>query len=253
MRHLTVNDIDTAFIDEGTGEPVVLLHGMAATSDIWRYTVEALKGRYRVVAPDLPGHGRSEGRARPYGLRFYARWLDGLLDALKLGRVTLFGSSMGGAISLDYAARHPQRVRRLVMVDALGLGPDLPVGGMGHVIANLPNFAALAVTGRPDPYLFRYLRGVVMVDPEGIPARGHPDDGRAQPQAGTAGILVGVGGAAPADPRLPYARPAAGFRPDAGRYRRADADRMGAARRPAAAAERLPGRRGAARRAACDL
>jgi len=167
---MQVNQVRTAVFDEGEGSPVVMLHGMAATSDIWHYSFDALKDRHRVVAPDLPGHGRSEGSAKPYGLGFYTRWLDDLLDQLGIDRTAILGNSMGGAIGLSYALDHRERVDRLVMVDALGLGPDLPGAGIGHVLRNLPNFIRLLTTRQMDPYLFRYLRGLVIVDPQG-PAR----------------------------------------------------------------------------------
>jgi pimeloyl-ACP methyl ester carboxylesterase len=169
-RKLITHSIETVLFDEGDGPPLVMLHGMAATSDIWRYSFDALKDRYRVIAPDLPGHGRSEGSAMPYGLRFYTRWLDDLLDQLGIRQTAIAGNSMGGAIGLAYTLDHPERVDRLVMVDALGLGPDLPGAGIGHVLRNLPNFVRLLTTRRMDPYLFRYLRGLVIVDPQG-PAR----------------------------------------------------------------------------------
>ena len=169
-RKVIAHSTRTILFDEGSGPPVVMLHGMAATSDIWCYSFDALKDRHRVVAPDLPGHGRSEGSAMPYSLGFYTRWLDDLLTQLGIGRAAILGNSMGGAIGLSYALDHRDRVDRLVMVDALGLGPDLPGAGIGHVLRNLPNFVRLLVTRQMDPYLFRYLRGLVIVDPQG-PAR----------------------------------------------------------------------------------
>lgn len=166
-RKLVANSTETTLFDEGDGPPIVMLHGMSATSDIWRFCFDAFKERYRVIAPDLPGHGRSQGAARPYGLRFYNQWLDDLLDQLGIAKTILFGNSMGGAISLSYTLAYRERIEKLVMVDALGLGPDLPAAGIGHVVSNVPNFVRLLTTGRLDPYLFRYLRGLVIVDPEG--------------------------------------------------------------------------------------
>ncbi len=166
---LTLDGIETAYFDAGSGPPIVMLHGMAATSDIWHSTIDALSAEYHTIAPDLPGHGRSSGRAWPYSLRFYVRWLDGLRNALSLESITLFGNSMGGAISLAYALTHPHRVKRLVLVDALGVSGRFPFDTSGRLLARLPAAAALAWTGQIDPYAFRFLRGMVFVDPTSTP------------------------------------------------------------------------------------
>lgn len=165
----TINGLETFAFREGKGPPLIMLHGMAATSDCWTYAFDALKADHTVVAPDLPGHGRSEGHTHPYGLSFYLRWLDGLLDALALKKVTLMGNSMGGAISLAYAMTHPARVERLILVDALGLSGRIPWSTAWRMISHLPYFAAAMLTRRADPYLFRYFQPWAFVNPWGPP------------------------------------------------------------------------------------
>jgi pimeloyl-ACP methyl ester carboxylesterase len=142
---------------------------MAATSDCWVYAFDILKESYTVVAPDLPGHGRSPGHAYPYSLGFYQRWLVELLDHLQMYKVTLVGSSMGGAISLTFALAYPERVERIVLVDTVGLDGKLPLSAAGWLLMRLPHFIMSTLTHLPEPYLFRYLQHWVVVDPWGIP------------------------------------------------------------------------------------
>ncbi|MBN1312150.1 MAG: alpha/beta hydrolase [Anaerolineae bacterium] len=164
-----VDGLDTFVFREGSGPPLVMLHGMAATSDCWLYAFEALKSHYTTIAPDLPGHGRSGGRVHPYGLDFYLEWLDGLLKALGTDDLILMGNSMGGAISLAYAMAHPERVQRLILVDALGLGTKLSFSVAGTMTFRLPYFFAGMLTQQTDPYLLRYFQSWSFLNPWGSP------------------------------------------------------------------------------------
>ncbi|MFI9048470.1 alpha/beta fold hydrolase [Streptomyces sp. NPDC053427] len=102
------------------GEPLVLLHGGGATSMVWYANVADLARTRRVYAIDRIGEaGRSLRGDRPIrSVDELLDWLDGVLDGLGLGRTDLCGHSYGGWIALTYALRAPQRVRRLVLLDA---------------------------------------------------------------------------------------------------------------------------------------
>jgi pimeloyl-ACP methyl ester carboxylesterase len=110
------------WVQAGAGaETVVLLHGLSGSSRWWQRNIPALAGSRRVVIPDVIGFGRSRARGRLPGMpeladRF-AEWLATLGD----DPVHLVGHSMGGHLSIHLAARHPQLVRRLVLVDAAGI------------------------------------------------------------------------------------------------------------------------------------
>ena len=97
---------------------VVLLHGAGMNHRVWAWQCRALArdGR-RVLAVDLPGHGRSAGPALSR-IEAFADWLVSLLDAAALDRAGLAGHSLGALIALDAAARHPGRVRALALVGA---------------------------------------------------------------------------------------------------------------------------------------
>ena len=103
------------------GEPLVLLHGLSGSSRWWRRNVPALARGARVVVPDVIGFGRTRLRGRLPPIGEIADLLAGWMDRLALDRVDLVGHSMGGQISVHLAARHPDRVRRLVLVDAAGI------------------------------------------------------------------------------------------------------------------------------------
>ncbi|MGW1179319.1 alpha/beta fold hydrolase [Kitasatospora sp. NPDC002543] len=101
-----------AYLDAGTGEPVVLLHGGLLDHRSWADQLPALLPHHRVIAPDTRGHGASDNASRPF------RPADDLADLLRhlgLGPVTVVGLSMGGTIALDLALEHPELVRALVI------------------------------------------------------------------------------------------------------------------------------------------
>jgi pimeloyl-ACP methyl ester carboxylesterase len=96
--------------------PVVLLHGLGATSASFLPTLWDLSRDHHVVAVDLPGFGESDKPIRPLHPAYFAKWLVALLDALALDRAHLIGNSMGGRIALEVGLRSPRRVDRLVLL-----------------------------------------------------------------------------------------------------------------------------------------
>ena len=96
--------------------PVVLcVHGSGGDGVVWSYQVSRLSRQYRVIVPDLPGHGRSAG-ALAYTVDGYAEWLDAFRAALGFDRCVLMGHSLGGAVVQLYARMFPERVAALVLV-----------------------------------------------------------------------------------------------------------------------------------------
>ena len=109
-----------------SGPPLVLLHGLAGSDAWWRRNMPALSGEFRVTAIDLPGFGSSHRDARLI-LDEVPAQVDALLGELGIERAHVMGHSMGGLVAGGLAAEHPQRVDRLVLVDAgfLSLDPTL--------------------------------------------------------------------------------------------------------------------------------
>ncbi|GAA3439416.1 alpha/beta fold hydrolase [Kutzneria kofuensis] len=105
------------------GRPVVFLHGLTGHGGRWRLLAERELADFRVVAPDLRGHGDST-RLPPWTLEQHAADVIDLLDALELDRVPLVGHSYGGATALHVTTRAPERVERLALLDpSTGLSP----------------------------------------------------------------------------------------------------------------------------------
>jgi pimeloyl-ACP methyl ester carboxylesterase len=96
--------------------PLLLVHGLGDEADTWRRVLPALAERYRVVAPDLPGFGRSSPPRRAASVSFYGRTLAALLGALGLGRATIVGHSGGAMIAQRLAIGAPALVERLALV-----------------------------------------------------------------------------------------------------------------------------------------
>jgi len=167
-QYHSILGIRTALVDVGAGEPVVLVHGMAVTHDCWMYTIDFLLERgYRVIAPDLPGHGHSGDSPRHATLSTYVAWLDSLLNALGLESCTLVGHSLGAAICLAYTLAHPEKVNRLMLTNALLASTRVPLGGGLRAVLRLPHLVAGLATGRLDPHYFRYFRRRNVYDPWG--------------------------------------------------------------------------------------
>lgn len=109
---------------ESSGPDVLAIHGLAATSSTWGRLSALLGGSARVVAPDLRGRGGSRALPPPFGLDVHLADLERTLEALVFGPVVLVGHSMGAVLASELAARHPDRVEGLVLVDGgLRLAP----------------------------------------------------------------------------------------------------------------------------------
>ena len=140
-----INSLETYAVQRGPldGPPVVLLHGWGASTFSWRENIDALaEAGYRVVAYDRPPYGLSTKTGDiPYTLDGQARFLVALLDELGIEQAALVGNSAGGFLAGYVAARHPERVTGIVLVDGVPLPPDaFPRGGGGGGRFGLPSF-----------------------------------------------------------------------------------------------------------------
>lgn len=110
----------------GSGRPLALVHGLGASRTIWRHVLPALARRHATIALDVPGFGGSPPVGEGFALDEVA---DAIAAALPARRFDLVGHSMGGALALTLAARHPRRVRALVLVAPAGLRAYPPLAG----------------------------------------------------------------------------------------------------------------------------
>ncbi|CAB4901431.1 unannotated protein [freshwater metagenome] len=113
---------DVAYRCAGSGPVVLLVHGIAGTSAVWEAVIPELATTHTVIAPDLPGHGRSGRSAGDYSVGAMAATLRDLLLALGLERATVVGHSLGGGVAMQYSYLFPEHCERLVLVSAGGLG-----------------------------------------------------------------------------------------------------------------------------------
>ncbi|MET0645275.1 MAG: alpha/beta fold hydrolase [Pyrinomonadaceae bacterium] len=111
------------YLDEGRGPVVVLLHGLGGNGTNWAFNTPALAQKFRVIAPDQVGFGRSDKPLINYRIGTYVDFLDKFLSELKIERATLVGNSMGGWVTALYALKYPSKVERLVLVDSAGFAP----------------------------------------------------------------------------------------------------------------------------------
>jgi 4,5:9,10-diseco-3-hydroxy-5,9,17-trioxoandrosta-1(10),2-diene-4-oate hydrolase len=147
-----------------SGPPVVLLHGLGASAEIWRPNIGPLASRNRVFAPDLPGFGRTGIPGwMDYSPAAYSRFVRDFMNALGIGRAGLVGHSLGGGIALRVVLDEPRCVVRLVLASSAGLGSDV---SLPLRIASLPFFGRLFFKP-PLPVFIRFLHRLVY-DPAAI-------------------------------------------------------------------------------------
>jgi pimeloyl-ACP methyl ester carboxylesterase len=125
LTYLELHGDRVAYRDVGRGPVLLLIHGMAGSSATWQSIIPQLSKKYRVIAPDLLGHGKSAKPRGDYSLGAFAVWLRDLLDELGVRRATVIGQSLGGGIAMQFAYQHRDYCERLVLIGSGGLGPDL--------------------------------------------------------------------------------------------------------------------------------
>jgi len=124
----------------GRGSPVVFIHGLGSSGYMeWRQNLEAAAARHRVFAPDLPGYGRTDKPRARYTIPYFARFIQRYLDNRGLRSAVLVGASLGGRVALEVALEQPRLVRKLVLVNTLGLGkPNVRMAQVAYGLVSLP-------------------------------------------------------------------------------------------------------------------
>jgi pimeloyl-ACP methyl ester carboxylesterase len=122
-KEITVFGQKIHYVEAGTGPTVILLHGLGGSTQVWQLNIAALAEKYHVVVPDQIGFGKSDKPLVNYRIRTYVDFLDQFCKQLKIERASLVGNSMGGWIATAFTAAFPDRVDKLVLVDAAGYAP----------------------------------------------------------------------------------------------------------------------------------
>jgi pimeloyl-ACP methyl ester carboxylesterase len=147
---------DTSIIwgEMGSGEPLVLLHGLYDSHRTWRRAAPLLAENFRVLMPDLPGHGWSGRPDAPYTLDWYARILAVWMDAIGLESAHICGHSLGGGIASWMLLQERSKVNRLALVST---------GGMGREVAMQLRLAAFPLLGQLLTPLVMYIVVPIML------------------------------------------------------------------------------------------
>ena len=122
-KTLTIDGVNLHYFCGGSGPPLVLVHGLGSSAAVeFYYNLEPLAAHHRVFAIDLPGFGRSDKPVLEYTIDLFVRAVSDLMACEGIGRAAVMGVSMGGRVALGLALDSPEKVERLVLVDALGVG-----------------------------------------------------------------------------------------------------------------------------------
>jgi pimeloyl-ACP methyl ester carboxylesterase len=151
MPTVETNGVRIHYLREGSGDPIVLLHGYIFGADWWRPQIDALRDRFDVVAVDLRGQMASETTEGGYELWNQAEDVNGVIETLGIAPVHCVGLSMGGMIAMRLALTHPEAVRSLVLMDTSagaedpekaeryeGMAQVVEAGDLAAVIPALP-------------------------------------------------------------------------------------------------------------------
>jgi pimeloyl-ACP methyl ester carboxylesterase len=133
-RRLSLSGIGTAVLEGGAGPPIVLLHGPSGYAAHWLGVIPDLVATNRVIVPDLPGHGASDGCDDIPASDTILGWLDDLIECTCPTPPVLVGQTLGGAIAARFAAERRMRLRALVLVDTLGLSAFQPLPEFGAAL-----------------------------------------------------------------------------------------------------------------------
>jgi pimeloyl-ACP methyl ester carboxylesterase len=128
------------YLVEGSGPPVIFVHGLGGFAESWRRNLSALGRHFTIYAVDLPGCGQSDKPNVPYRLPFFVRVLGSFTEALQLEKPSIVGHSLGGAMVVAYAVAHPWSVGRLALV-----APVVP--GFGYRPSWLYRLAVIPLLG----------------------------------------------------------------------------------------------------------
>jgi len=123
-RTIEINGIKTFIRIKGQGEPFLILHGWGASTDSWREVQDLLSENFKVIVLDLPGFGKSDFPPKIWDLNSYAKFVLDLTKTLGIEKFYLLGHSFGGSIAIKIALFAPEKIKKLILVDAAGRRPQ---------------------------------------------------------------------------------------------------------------------------------
>jgi pimeloyl-ACP methyl ester carboxylesterase len=129
-HYTEVDNLCIHYWDEGSGPTVLLVHGVGVSVESWSPTIEGLSTKYRLIAFDIPGFGKSARSARRdiYSLKYSGWLIKSFVDKLGITQFALAGNSLGGILAIQLALTYPNIVKKLILVDSAGLGHEINPG-----------------------------------------------------------------------------------------------------------------------------
>ena len=120
-KFIEINGQEIHYRDEGSGYPLVLVHGTSSSLHTWDAWTNELKNDFRIIRMDIPAFGiTGETKDRNYTIENYVKFIDAFTTALGVDTFYLAGNSLGGEITWNYAYSHPDRVKKIILIDAAG-------------------------------------------------------------------------------------------------------------------------------------
>ena len=117
MPIIKFNNLKIHYLDEGKGEPLILLHGLSDSSNFWKPLINEFSKEYHLIVPDLRGHGISSKNVR-ISMKLFTQDLYNLVDKLDIQDAHIFGFSLGALIAQNFSLEYPQNVKSLVLLSA---------------------------------------------------------------------------------------------------------------------------------------
>lgn len=170
-RFITIMDMPVHYLDEGVFQdsiPLVLLHGTSSSLLTWDACAKEWTRTKRVVRMDLPGFGLTgPNPSNDYSIAMYSDFLNQFLQALKIESCYLAGNSLGGLIAYDFAATHPEKVKKVILLDPAGYPVENAKGSLGFTLARIPVVNQLLTIITPKSVVRKSLEDVYG-DPEKV-------------------------------------------------------------------------------------
>ena len=169
-RYIDVDGIRTRYVLEGNGPPVLLIHGLGEFLEVWNRNIAPLSEHFAVYAVDLPGHGLSGKSLGSYTLDFTSEFIVHFMQALGIKHASLVGHSLGAKVCLNLAISFPEKINKLVLLDAGGLSKKAPLSYqltilpvLGHILLG-PSQLINKATIRMNLKMKRYFYNPNVVD-----------------------------------------------------------------------------------------
>ncbi len=164
-RFITINGMDVHYRDQGRGIPIVLIHGTGASLHTWNDWTSGLQGDYRIIRMDLPAFGLTGPHPKGnYSIEGYTTFINNFLTKLKIDTCYLVGNSLGGNIAWNYTSDYPDRVKKLILIDASGYSSNRKKSPWAFRLARTPVLNAVVRYVTPRSLFKKNLEAVYFDD-----------------------------------------------------------------------------------------